>query len=75
MLEAVCAVTCTRTAAPHFTIFPGDAVEVMECLPLPQMERAGVDAEPGVRARDCIAQRASTRRRTSAYFRSEKITL
>lgn len=20
---------------PHFTIFPGDAVEVMECLPLP----------------------------------------
>jgi leucyl aminopeptidase (aminopeptidase T) len=22
---------------PHFTIFPGDAVEVMECLPLPEM--------------------------------------
>lgn len=22
---------------PHFTIFPGDAVEVMECLPLPDM--------------------------------------
>jgi hypothetical protein len=21
---------------PHFTIFPGDAVEVMECLPIPQ---------------------------------------
>lgn len=21
---------------PHFTIFPGDSVEVMECLPLPQ---------------------------------------
>ncbi len=21
---------------PHFTIFPGDAVEVMECLPLPK---------------------------------------
>jgi hypothetical protein len=20
---------------PHFTIFPGDAVEIMECLPLP----------------------------------------
>ena len=20
---------------PHFTVFPGDAVEVMECLPLP----------------------------------------
>lgn len=22
---------------PHFTIFPGDSVEVMECLPLPKM--------------------------------------
>jgi hypothetical protein len=22
---------------PHFTIFPGDAVEIMECLPLPAM--------------------------------------
>ena len=22
---------------PHFTIFPGDGVEIMECLPLPQM--------------------------------------
>ena len=22
---------------PHFTIFPGDAVEVMECLPIPGM--------------------------------------
>ena len=22
---------------PHFSIFPGDAVEVMECLPLPEM--------------------------------------
>jgi hypothetical protein len=21
---------------PHFTIFPGDSVEIMECLPLPQ---------------------------------------
>ncbi len=21
---------------PHFTIFPGDAVEVMECLPMPE---------------------------------------
>jgi hypothetical protein len=21
---------------PHFTIFPGDAVEVMECLPMPK---------------------------------------
>ena len=21
----------------HFTIFPGDGVEIMECLPLPQM--------------------------------------
>ena len=20
---------------PHFTIFPGDAVEIMECLPMP----------------------------------------
>ena len=20
---------------PHFTIFPGDSVEVMECLPIP----------------------------------------
>jgi hypothetical protein len=22
---------------PHFTIFPGEAVEIMECLPIPQM--------------------------------------
>ena len=22
---------------PHFTIFPGDSVEVMECLPMPKM--------------------------------------
>jgi hypothetical protein len=22
---------------PHFTIFPGDRIEVMECLPIPQM--------------------------------------
>jgi hypothetical protein len=22
---------------PHFTIFPGDGVEVMECLPIPEM--------------------------------------
>jgi hypothetical protein len=22
---------------PHFTIFPGNAVEVMECLPMPEM--------------------------------------
>jgi hypothetical protein len=22
---------------PHFTVFPGDAVEVMECLPVPAM--------------------------------------
>ena len=22
---------------PHFTIFPGDSVEIMECLPLPQL--------------------------------------
>ena len=22
---------------PHFTIFPGDRVEVMECLPIPEM--------------------------------------
>jgi hypothetical protein len=22
---------------PHFTTFPGDSVEIMECLPLPQM--------------------------------------
>jgi hypothetical protein len=22
---------------PHFTIFPGDAVEIMECLPIPGM--------------------------------------
>ena len=22
---------------PHFTIFPGDAVEIMECLPMPAM--------------------------------------
>jgi len=23
---------------PHFTIFPGDAVEVMECLPIPGLQ-------------------------------------
>lgn len=23
---------------PHFTIFPGDRIEVMECLPIPQMQ-------------------------------------
>jgi hypothetical protein len=23
---------------PHFTIFPGDSVEVMECLPMPRIE-------------------------------------
>ncbi|MBS0268690.1 MAG: hypothetical protein JSS54_06905 [Proteobacteria bacterium] len=23
---------------PHFTMFPGDRVEVMECLPVPKME-------------------------------------
>jgi hemolysin-activating ACP:hemolysin acyltransferase len=23
---------------PHFTIFPGDGVEIMECLPIPQMD-------------------------------------
>jgi len=23
---------------PHFTIFPGERVEVMECLPMPKME-------------------------------------
>jgi hypothetical protein len=22
---------------PHFTMFPGDSVEVMECLPMPEM--------------------------------------
>ncbi len=22
---------------PHFTIFPGEAIEVMECLPMPEM--------------------------------------
>lgn len=24
---------------PHFTIFPGEAVEVMECLPIPGMDK------------------------------------
>jgi hypothetical protein len=24
---------------PHFTIFPGDAVEIMECLPIPERPR------------------------------------
>jgi hypothetical protein len=24
---------------PHFTIFPGDGVEVMECLPMPEMPK------------------------------------
>lgn len=23
---------------PHFTIFPGERIEVMECLPMPKME-------------------------------------
>src|SRR3569832_1934587 len=23
---------------PHFTIFPGDAVEIMECLPIPSLQ-------------------------------------
>ena len=23
---------------PHFTIFPGDGVEIMECLPMPKVE-------------------------------------
>lgn len=23
---------------PHFTIFPGDRIEVMECLPIPEMK-------------------------------------
>ena len=23
---------------PHFTIFPGDGVEIMECLPIPSMD-------------------------------------
>mgnify|MGYP001565565190 FL=1 len=22
---------------PHFTLFPGDSIEVMECLPMPKM--------------------------------------
>lgn len=25
---------------PHFTIFPGDSVEIMECLPMPEMDEA-----------------------------------
>lgn len=25
------------TSHPHFSIFPGDSIEVMECLPLPKM--------------------------------------
>jgi len=24
---------------PHFTLFPGDGVEIMECLPMPEMPR------------------------------------
>jgi hypothetical protein len=24
---------------PHFSIFPGDSVEIMECLPMPEPER------------------------------------
>lgn len=23
---------------PHFTIFPGDRIEIMECLPMPEMK-------------------------------------
>jgi hypothetical protein len=26
---------------PHFTIFPGDSVEIMECLPIPGQDAAG----------------------------------
>ena len=26
-------------AHPHFTIFPGDGVEIMECLPMPEMPK------------------------------------
>lgn len=44
--NGICAYTVVRAESheaavklfenhPHFTIFPGDAVEVMECLPLP----------------------------------------
>jgi hypothetical protein len=44
-LGAFTIVTATSHAAaaklfknhPHFTIFPGDRVEVMECLPIPRM--------------------------------------
>jgi hypothetical protein len=25
---------------PHFTVFPGDSVEIMECLPLPGQDRS-----------------------------------
>jgi hypothetical protein len=45
--EATAACTVVRAAShedaaklfedhPHFTIFPGDGVEVMECLPIPE---------------------------------------
>ena len=30
---------------PHFTIFPGDSVEIMECLPLPGSDRSA--SSPG----------------------------
>ena len=29
---------------PHFAIFPGDSVEIMECLPLPGQSGSGADA-------------------------------
>jgi hypothetical protein len=46
--NAICAFTIVEAVShqaaaqlfvghPHFTIFPGDAVEIMECLPIPGM--------------------------------------
>ena len=31
---------------PHFTIFPGDAVEIMECLPIPANSEASQETPP-----------------------------
>ena len=34
---------------PHFTIFPGDGVEVMEVLPIPGEDRPGEERKPARR--------------------------
>jgi hypothetical protein len=43
---------------PHFAIFPGQSVEIMECLPMPKMAEEAASPAP--------AQRRSSRTRQSA---------